>query len=130
MKANVSEVYCASTNIKEAGDYAFVNSTGAKKVVIGNWLVKFEENGSILNLATRDLSNVNIVNNYGVKITGNIRTIRVGRNTLLPKKILTDNLFSSGRSVEEVYINGEKLECKNANDTIPEYLRGNSVLMY
>ena len=118
--SNIGSVECKSTKLNNLGDYCFYLNKGAKKIILGKYLVKLEANGNVLDLSTSDLTNVKEIYR-GIRFDmTNVDTIKFGKTTFeIPKSYYALN----NSKVKNVYVNGTKVVCKSAKDILPDVVR-------
>lgn len=123
----IDKVKCDAKNISKIGEYIFYHNTGAEKIVMGNWLVKYKPSGNVLDLSTSDLSTVNKIKNYCVILSSKVDTLKIGKNEFLAGEIIKRDELVNGdiRDIINIYVNGKKVECKSANDAVPDILKKN-----
>lgn len=123
--ATVKAIQCYSKKIRKIGIYSFSNSKTSENLYISNWIVKYHVSDSVRTLDLDSKPFDGIVGAVEGSISGgkNVTAIRVSRNEgLLDQKYYYDHW---NRNAREIYVNGEKVECKSATDVVPKIMRDN-----
>ncbi|MCR5629739.1 transglutaminase domain-containing protein [Eubacterium sp.] len=124
--SKITSVDCKSKKLSKVGDYVFFESQGAERIILGEWLVKYMTNGSVVDISSEECQNVKKIMPYCVKFSNVIKTIKFGNDSFLDKKFLDSSFYKKGiKTIENVYIGGKKIECCGKNDVVPKFIKDN-----
>jgi len=139
MYAKVDSISCSSKKLNLTDNGLFYGATCPNKIILGDWLVKWEldKSETVLDLSTSEMQSVkHVVRNWVIKFDENIKTVKLGKSEFL----LNINYYSNYcfRNIENVYVNGKLVKCTSATDTLPKMIsshmdyfdRGNFSLKY
>lgn len=122
--SNIKKIECKAKNIKSIGKNCLLRSKGAERVILGNWLAKYKTSGNVIDISAAECEQVNQVIPYSGEFTGTVDTLKVGKNKFLLKHILNKVNFTNGKlNLANIYVDGKKVVCSGASDTIPEILQ-------
>ena len=123
---SVNYVSCDSYKIKKIEGIPFYKAKSPKKIIFGDWLIKYEfdDNDTVLDLSTSDMQDVkHVQRNHIINFGEKVNTLKLGKNTeLLDIDYYGDWCF---RNIKNVYINGRPVICSGPYDEVPSEIKNN-----
>lgn len=125
MYAKVNNISCNSKKLKLTENGLFCGATCPKKIIFGDWLVRWVPDSSekTLDLTTSDIQAVKYIVPHCINFGENVNSVKVGKNNMF----LVIDYYANWcfRNIENVYVDGKLVTCKNANDTVPKVIADN-----
>ena len=115
------KVVCNAKNIDSIGKYCFSDFSGPSIIVLGNWLVRYENQYSTLDLEELDSYSFDKACKGAVSNEVKVDTLIIGNKEFL----VNEDYIGDITSVRRVYYKDKKIESKTEKDILPKIILDN-----